>query len=73
VYRGRRPSSSAPPAAQQGGSKASWNADLVYYLARQPDVTAVVWFHFNKETDSRIDSSQSSADALRAALASRRS
>jgi hypothetical protein len=58
--------------AEQGGSKASWNADLVYYLAQQPDITAVVWFHFNKETDWRIDSSQSSADALRGALAARR-
>ncbi|NKX52144.1 beta-mannanase, partial [Arthrobacter deserti] len=57
--------------AEQGGSKAAWNADLVYYLASQPDVTAVVWFHFNKETDWRIDSSGSSAASLGSALAAR--
>jgi beta-mannanase len=57
--------------AEQGGSKAAWNADLVYYLASQPDITALVWFHFNKETDWRIDSSSSSASSLAAALAAR--
>jgi len=57
--------------AEEGGSKAAWNKDLVYYLAQQPDITALVWFHFNKETDWRIDSSSSSARALAEALAAR--
>jgi hypothetical protein len=57
--------------AEQGGSKAAWNADLVYYLATQPDVTGFVWFHYNKETDWRINSSNSSASALAAALEAR--
>jgi beta-mannanase len=57
--------------AEQGGSKADWNTALISYLAAQPDVTAVVWFNFNKETDWRIDSSASSATALAAALAAR--
>ncbi|MET1154018.1 glycosyl hydrolase [Arthrobacter sp.] len=57
--------------AEEGGSKAAWNKDLVYYLAQQPDITALVWFHFNKETDWRIDSSTSSAVALAEALAAR--
>lgn len=58
--------------AEQGGSKAEWTSSLVGYLAAQGDVTALTWFHFNKETDWRINSSQSAADALRNALAARR-
>jgi hypothetical protein len=57
--------------AEEGGSKATWNRDLVYYLSQQPDITALVWFHFNKETDWRIDSSAASAGALAEALAAR--
>lgn len=57
--------------AEQGGSKADWNTALVGYLASQPDVTALVWFDLNKETDWRIDSSAASAAALKAALAAR--
>jgi beta-mannanase len=58
--------------AEQGGSKADWITALVSYLAAQPDITAVTWFHYNKETDWRINSSTSSAEAFRQALASRR-
>ncbi|MDQ0754257.1 glycoside hydrolase family 26 protein [Arthrobacter sp. B3I4] len=57
--------------AEQSGSKADWNGALISYLAAQPDVTAVVWFNFNKETDWRINSSTSSAAALATALAAR--
>jgi beta-mannanase len=57
--------------AEHGGSKADWNTALISYLAAQTDVTAVVWFNFNKETDWRIDSSSSSATALAAALGTR--
>jgi len=57
--------------AEAGGSKADWNTALVGYLAAQPDVTGFVWFHHNKETDWRIDSSTESAAALRVALAAR--
>lgn len=57
--------------AEQGGSKADWNTALIRYLAAQADVTAVVWFNFNKETDWRINSSTSSSAALAAALAAR--
>jgi beta-mannanase len=59
--------------SELGGSKAAWNTDLVSYLAAQPDVTGFVWFHFQKETDWRINSSESSASALRSALLARRS
>ncbi|WP_082699389.1 glycoside hydrolase family 26 protein [Arthrobacter sp. EPSL27] len=57
--------------AEQGGSKADWNTALISYLAARADVTAVVWFNFNKETDWRINSSTSSAAALASALAAR--
>lgn len=59
--------------AEAGGSKADWNTALVSYLAAQPDITAFVWFHHNKEVDWRINSSTSSANALAAALAARNS
>lgn len=58
--------------AEQGGSKADWITALFSYLNAQPDVTAVTWFHYNKETDWRINSSTASADAFRQAMASRR-
>jgi hypothetical protein len=58
--------------AEQGGSKAEWASSLVGYLAAQGDVTALTWFHFDKETDWRINSSTAAADALRSALAARR-
>lgn len=59
--------------AEAGGSKADWNTALVSYLAAQPDVTAFVWFHHNKEVDWRINSSTSSSNALATALAARNS
>jgi hypothetical protein len=42
------------------------------YLSAQPDVTAVTWFDHLKETDWRLDSSTSSATAVREALQARR-
>jgi beta-mannanase len=57
--------------AEAGGSKADWNTALVAYLARQTDVTGVVWFHFFKENDWRINSSATSASAFQRALAAR--
>ncbi|WP_285241428.1 glycoside hydrolase family 26 protein [Arthrobacter sp. G.S.26] len=60
-------------ASELGGSKAAWNRDLVAYLASQPDVMGFVWFHLQKEADWRINSSESSATALKAALVARRS
>lgn len=57
--------------SELGGSKADWNSSLVAYLDAQPDVTGLVWFNHNKETDWRIDSSPSSALAFKTALANR--
>ena len=58
--------------AEQGGNKADWITSLFSYLAAQPDITAVTWFHYNKETDWRINSSTSAANAFKQALAARR-
>ncbi|OUM43198.1 beta-mannanase [Arthrobacter agilis] len=58
--------------SELGGSKAQWISNLVGYLSAQPDVVALVWFHINKEADWRINSTTSSADAFRSALATRR-
>ena len=59
-------------ASETGGSKATWNRDLVSYLSAQSDVMGFVWFDHDKEVDWRINSSTSSSDALAAALAQRR-
>jgi beta-mannanase len=58
--------------SELGGSKAAWNTDLVSYLSAQADVLGFVWFHLQKETDWRINSSDSSAGAFKSALAARR-
>lgn len=58
--------------SEAGGDKAGWNTSLVSYLAAQPDVTGFVWFHLQKETDWRINSSASSAAAFKNALQARR-
>lgn len=58
--------------SEAGGSKAAWNTDLVSYLAAQPDVMGFVWFHLQKETDWRINSTDASAAAFKTALAARR-
>lgn len=54
--------------AEQGGSKAQWNKDLVSYLAAQTDVKGFVWFNLNKEVDWRIESSTTSRDSFVSAL-----
>ncbi|WP_373461289.1 glycosyl hydrolase [Arthrobacter sp. B1I2] len=59
--------------SETGGSKAAWNTALVSYLASQSDVMGFVWFHLQKETDWRINSSDSSASAFKSALLARRS
>ncbi|RAX43864.1 beta-mannanase [Arthrobacter sp. AQ5-06] len=58
--------------SEAGGDKAVWNTELVSYLAAQPDVVGFVWFHLQKETDWRINSSATSASAFKSALQARR-
>jgi hypothetical protein len=57
--------------AECGGSKAEWISDFVAYADAQPDVVGFVWFEHDKETDWRLVSSQSAADAMAHALKGR--
>jgi beta-mannanase len=51
--------------AEQGGDKAAWIAAILPALkASYPALKAFVWFHMNKETDWRIDSSPQARDAF---------
>lgn len=54
-----------------GGSKPDWIRDAVAYLDAQPDVTGLVWFDINKETDWRFHSTSSSTTAFATALSVR--
>lgn len=47
-----------------GGDKAAWIRDMWAWLAAHPEVRGVTWFHFDKETDWRIDSSEASLQAF---------
>jgi hypothetical protein len=53
--------------AENGGSKADWIRNA-YSWARANGISAVVWFDLDKETDWRVNSSQASLDAYRAAI-----
>jgi hypothetical protein len=52
-----------------GGDKARWVGELFAWSAAQPEVTGLIWFDENKETDWRIASSPASLAAFRAAAA----
>ncbi len=54
-----------------GGDKAAWIRNMFTWLSGQPNVEAVVWFDYDKETDWRVNSSSSAAEALRQGLAAR--
>jgi len=50
---------------EMGGDKAAWIAAILPALKGSfPAIKALVWFHMNKETDWRIDSSSQSRDAF---------
>jgi hypothetical protein len=51
--------------SEHGGSKATWIDGLFTWMNEQDDLQGFVWFHLDKETDWRIDSSPSSAAAFR--------
>lgn len=57
---------------ESGGSKATWNGQLLSYLSSQNDVVGFTWFNINKESDWRIESSTESASAFASALSTRR-
>ena len=51
--------------AELGGDKAAWIAAILPALKGSfPAIKALVWFHMNKETDWRIDSSPQARDAF---------
>ncbi|RJQ44246.1 MAG: hypothetical protein C4534_06715 [Gaiellales bacterium] len=53
----------------QNGGKARWITDAFSIIpSRFPKMEMVTWFHINKETDWRINSSQQSLDAFRQAV-----
>jgi hypothetical protein len=56
--------------SEAGGDKAAWITELFDWLDTQGDVRAIVWFHLDKETDWRIDSSAASAEAFARGLSS---
>ena len=61
------------PCAERGGDKAAWIRHMGATLAgRFSNVRALVWFHANKETDWRLNSSASSLPAFRSVVANRR-
>jgi hypothetical protein len=50
---------------EQGGDKAAWIAGILPALKESyPSVKALVWFHMNKETDWRVDSSAAARGAF---------
>jgi endoglucanase len=52
--------------AEQGGNKAQWIADTASKLKSSfPSIAAFLWFHVNKETNWRVDSSPSALEAFR--------
>lgn len=51
-----------------GGNKAMWVSDFFAYLSSSPDISGFTWFNVNKETDWRIESSESSLAAYRSGL-----
>jgi hypothetical protein len=73
-YVGRQPLMIYEVASAERGGKAEWIRDMRKELAsRFAKVRAVAWFHANKETNWRVDSSSASLEAFRSVVASLRS
>lgn len=70
-YAGRKPIAICEVAsAEAGGDKAAWIRDMGFQLReRFPAVRSLAWFDIDKETDWRINSSQSSLAAFRGVVA----
>jgi hypothetical protein len=54
--------------SEVGGDKAVWIDAFFTWMDAQADLEAFVWFHLDKETDWRINSSQTAAEAFRAGI-----
>ena len=74
-YVGRKPLMICEVAsAERGGDKAEWIREMGEELAgRFAKVRTVAWFHANKETDWRVNSSSASLEAFRSVVATLRS
>jgi beta-mannanase len=55
-------------AAQTGGDKAAWIAQMFSEIARRPWIRSIVWFNVHKEADWRIESSRAAQRAFAAGL-----
>jgi len=52
--------------SEEGGDKAAWIADTFQRIpTAYPQLRMIFWFHINKETDWRINSSQASLEAFK--------
>lgn len=56
--------------AEVGGDKAAWITEFFGKLKDNPQIRSFTWFHYNKENDWRITSSESARRAFAAGLAS---
>ena len=52
-----------------GGDKARWITDMFDALERHPEIRALTWFEFDKETDWRVVSSSAAQSAFAAGAA----
>jgi beta-mannanase len=55
-------------AAQTGGDKAAWIAQMFGEIERRPYIRSIVWFNLRKEADWRIESSRGAELAFAAGL-----
>jgi beta-mannanase len=55
-------------AAQTGGDKATWIAQMFNEIERRPYIRSIVWFNLRKEADWRIESSRGAQLAFAAGL-----
>ncbi len=56
---------------EDGGDKAAWITNALSHIENDyPQIRAIIWFHINKETDWRINSSPESLAAFSQAVAS---
>jgi hypothetical protein len=50
--------------APVGGDKATWITNMFSYVVNNPEISALVWFDANKETDWRLNSSNAARQAF---------
>jgi len=56
---------------EEGGDKAAWIADAYSKMKDYPYIKAAIWFHVDKETNWRFDSSEASRQAFVSAISDR--